>query len=297
MFQSILIHFALVCTFCRNTLISSGINTISSHFKIMKKEKIEKWIIAIGLCEWMGCCPSSLPIACPVIFRHKNRVAMHWAIIHGWEDDGREDDGREDDGREDDGWIQIKTLHVWNWHDDSRSHRGSYQSHRDPEDSFRESSTHQRDVPDLAEAEHRRDGARRVLRQVHALVAQDHVHVHLVHRLGDHHARLVGPDPLVHASLRVPLQEGVQFAVPSGERVHAAHSGHGVRVREGAPVASTFIKRSGACELSRDGDPDGKVCVVWWLWGKRVQLRDPISAMDKWTRNGQLNRILMFGAL
>ena len=124
---------------------------------------------------------------------------------------------------------------------------------RDTEDDFWGRPTHQGNVPNLAETEDRRELARGVLRQVHALVAQDHVHVDLVNRLGDHHARLVGPDPLIDAPLRVPLQERVKFAVPSGECVHGAHSGHGVRVRAHRlpPLSSKEV----ACELSRDGVP------------------------------------------
>ena len=141
-----------------------------------------------------------------------------------------------------DGWMKIKTRTIEFAMTDVLI--AVLPTDRDTEDGPSASPTHQRNVPDLAEAEDRRDRARGVLREVHALIGQDNVHVHLVHRLGDHHARLVGPDPLVDASFRVPLQERVQFAVPLGERVNGAHSGHGVGVREGAPAASTFIKGS-----------------------------------------------------
>ena len=157
-----------------------------------------------------------------------------------------------------------------------------YQPNRDTEGGPSASPTHQRNVPDLAEAEDRRDRARGVLREVHALIAQDNVHVHLVHRLGDHHARLVGPDPLVDTSFRVPLQERVQFAVPLGERVHGAHSGHGVGVREGAPAASTFIKGSRVSVVPGWGPVPYVLktdkCIVCLLRDQRVQLRAPISA-------------------
>lgn len=95
--------------------------------------------------------------------------------------------------------------------------------------------THQFDVPHAHEANGRGERARRVLGEIHALIAQHHVHVHLVDGLRYHHARFVGSDPLVHRPLRVPLQEGVQLDVPAGQegpRAGPSHDGTGTAVRK-----------------------------------------------------------------
>lgn len=88
------------------------------------------------------------------------------------------------------------------------------------------SPTHQLDVPHAPEAEGCGERARRVLGQVHALIAQHDVHVHLVDGLRHHHAGLVCSDPLIHRPIRVSLQEGVQLDVPSGEERTGDVSSH-----------------------------------------------------------------------
>lgn len=77
--------------------------------------------------------------------------------------------------------------------------------------------TDQLDVPHRPEVKRLCERAWRVLSQVHALITQHHVHVHFVDGTGPDHARFVGPDPLIHGPVRVPLQEGVQLDVPAGK--------------------------------------------------------------------------------
>lgn len=86
--------------------------------------------------------------------------------------------------------------------------------------------SHQLDALDVFEAERLSQRARLILAQIHALIAQDHMHENLLDRARDHHTRLVDPDPLVHILTGVPLEERVQFAVVVAEQPARAGSGH-----------------------------------------------------------------------
>lgn len=77
--------------------------------------------------------------------------------------------------------------------------------------------THQLDAAHAPQARGRDECARRELGEVHALVAQNHVHVDPVDAVRHHHARFGGPDPFIQFPVSVPLQEGVQPGVPPGQ--------------------------------------------------------------------------------
>ncbi len=79
----------------------------------------------------------------------------------------------------------------------------------------------------MSEAERLSQRARLILAQIHALIAQDHMHENLLDRARDHHTRLVDPDPLVHLPTGVPLEERVQLAVVVAEQSARAGAGPG----------------------------------------------------------------------
>lgn len=109
--------------------------------------------------------------------------------------------------------------------------------------------THQFDVAHAPEAHGSGERAWRVFGHVHALVAQHHVHVRLLLPPPDavrhHHARLGRADPLVHSSLRVPLQKRVQLDVPAREeRPGAGPSHHSRYLRSHEPRGGDAHLRS-----------------------------------------------------
>lgn len=94
--------------------------------------------------------------------------------------------------------------------------------------------THPLDVAHAPEARGGNERARRELGDVHALVAQNHVHVDSVDAVRHHHARFGGSDPFIHPPLRVPLQEGVQTGVPPGQEGPGTGPGHDGEVQPDA---------------------------------------------------------------